>query len=380
MEPCVLSLSDLVTAGIAKDHLLHIGKDICAGLTYIHGKSIMHRDLKPENILVRFTNLDEAIFAMDNRVRHEYLNFKEPFTFCIADFGLSRHTQGLQQSIVGTLKYMAPEIRRNHVHERSDFYSKAVDIYSLGMLLFEVRDMSAMAKLLGSNDCLEHTQVRALAATRLDRDFIWRLIHSMISAGPVSRPTLEEIRRAFETLEFNSVQPLRLSGKEALKASELPTASQMTAPLFTPLAPSHAVNRPLVVMKRLTTPAHRPTRLAEVFRQARFPQERPKAVDMTLFRDAPALNRLSPNPTLAVARGAAKDAPPTVVGRAPTVSPVVAAPAPTLTVLKPSVPVPPVPFDFQTAAQPSGHLPTHLRGSHRTTTDSISKTGSGRID
>lgn len=172
MEPCVLSLDDLVTAGIAKDHLLQIGKDICAGLAYIHGKSIMHRDLKPENILIRFNNIEDRIFAMKKCVRHEYLNFKEPFTFCIADFGLSRHTRGLQQSVVGTLRYMAPEIRRNHVFEKSDFYNKAVDIYSLGMLLFEVRDMPALAELFGGNNCLEHTKARGLAANRLDWDFI----------------------------------------------------------------------------------------------------------------------------------------------------------------------------------------------------------------
>lgn len=202
----------------------------------------------------------------------------------------------------------------------------------------------------------------------------------MISAEPEFRPQLEDVSRAFETLEFKGVQPIRRSHKEVSKAIAIPTASRKSAPLLTTPSPSRAVSKPLVTVTRLTSPAHQPTPLAEVFRRARYPQERPNAVNLPLLRHAPALNRLSPDPIPAVTRGAAKDTLPTVVAAAPTVPPGVAAPTPVLALSKPSVQAQPAPFDFQTAAQPSGHLPTHLRGSHRTTIDSISKIGSGRID
>ena len=50
----------------------------------------------------------------------------------ICDFGWSTEFSGSRQTYCGTLDYMCPEILK---HEKHD---KAVDIWSLGVLLFEL--------------------------------------------------------------------------------------------------------------------------------------------------------------------------------------------------------------------------------------------------
>ncbi len=81
------------------------------GLSYLHERGIVHRDLKPANI-----------FYDDGYVK-------------IGDYGLSKHISVSQHSgqtvSVGTVHYMAPEIG-------SGSYTKAIDIYALGVILFEM--------------------------------------------------------------------------------------------------------------------------------------------------------------------------------------------------------------------------------------------------
>jgi hypothetical protein len=84
---------------------------IAKGLAYLHDRGIVHRDLKPANI-----------FYDDGYVK-------------IGDYGLSKHISISQHSgqtvSVGTVHYMAPEIG-------SGAYTKAIDIYALGVILFEM--------------------------------------------------------------------------------------------------------------------------------------------------------------------------------------------------------------------------------------------------
>ncbi len=84
---------------------------IAKGLAYLHERGIVHRDLKPANI-----------FYDDGYVK-------------IGDYGLSKHMSVSQHSgqtvSVGTVHYMAPEIG-------SGSYTKAIDIYALGVILYEM--------------------------------------------------------------------------------------------------------------------------------------------------------------------------------------------------------------------------------------------------
>ena len=86
-------------------------KQMVDGLSYIHSKDIIHRDMKLENI---------------------FLN-KEKTKVIIGDFGLSNfwHPGAKLETRCGSAEYAAPEI-----FDKNKDYTQAVDIWSLGILLY----------------------------------------------------------------------------------------------------------------------------------------------------------------------------------------------------------------------------------------------------
>ena len=95
-----------------QEDILKIGRDICTALVLCHGKNILHRDIKPENIF-----------------------YNEDGNYKLGDFGVSRILSAAPMSkastSVCTPEYAAPE-------QLSGKYDKRVDIYSLGLVLYEL--------------------------------------------------------------------------------------------------------------------------------------------------------------------------------------------------------------------------------------------------
>jgi serine/threonine-protein kinase len=111
-------LKSTVSAGaiLSLDEIIAIIAQISQALDYVHHAGIIHRDIKPDNILL----------TPDGRA-------------CLSDFGVARyvgadgnHTgTGL---ILGTPTYMSPE----HILSDGPCLSPASDIYSLGVILYEL--------------------------------------------------------------------------------------------------------------------------------------------------------------------------------------------------------------------------------------------------
>ncbi len=97
---------------LSESEVIKLGCDICTALETCTAEKIIHRDIKPGNILI-----------------HEKTG-----TFKLGDFGIARKlentTGGLSQRY--TPKYMAPEVAT------SPYYDERVDIYSLGIVLYEL--------------------------------------------------------------------------------------------------------------------------------------------------------------------------------------------------------------------------------------------------
>ena len=97
-------------AGFTAAEVERLAVEMLAALEHIHAAGVIHRDLKPANVLI------------DNHDR-----------FRLTDFGIAQPSDAtaLTQAgnVVGTMKYMAPEVRAGH---RATVRS---DLYSLGVLL-----------------------------------------------------------------------------------------------------------------------------------------------------------------------------------------------------------------------------------------------------
>ena len=96
----------------SEEEIVQIGKDMCQALIICHKKNILHRDIKPENI---FINSDGD--------------------YKLGDFGISRimseSPSAMASTGIGTAAYSAPE-------QFAGAYDKRVDIYSLGLVLYEM--------------------------------------------------------------------------------------------------------------------------------------------------------------------------------------------------------------------------------------------------
>ncbi len=102
---------------IPLEQVLSIFRMILQGVGAAHGEGLIHRDLKPANILIR----------------------KRDGVAKVTDFGIAKGEEdakagrGVTKGIIGSLAYMAPE----QVRGQRDL-DKRVDIYALGILLFEL--------------------------------------------------------------------------------------------------------------------------------------------------------------------------------------------------------------------------------------------------
>ena len=109
--PSLRDIMNATSGGMAPEKAVFFINGIAQGLSYLHDRGIVHRDMKPGNI-----------FYDDGYVK-------------IGDYGLSKHisvsAHSGQTVSVGTVHYMAPEIGSGN-------YSKAIDVYSMGVMLYEM--------------------------------------------------------------------------------------------------------------------------------------------------------------------------------------------------------------------------------------------------
>jgi serine/threonine protein kinase len=164
---------------------------IVYGMYFVHCRGIIHRDLKPANILLG------------------------PTSHCpkIADFGLSREedTRAKMTADRGTPLYMAPEIIKG------DPYSNKVDVFSFGVLLYEIVTGRLPLQDSGGSIFQLHAKVTAGSREQIPatvEPFTAGLISRCWDGDPAHRPTFQEIFdqlrrnrfRLFSTVDSQAVE------------------------------------------------------------------------------------------------------------------------------------------------------------------------------
>jgi len=147
------------------DKALEIARQLCLGLGAAHENGVVHRDLKPANIMI------------DGRGRVR-----------ITDFGLAGTAEEIaaERGSAGTPAYMAPE------QVRSGTASPQSDIYSLGLVLYEVFTGKRVSDMTPRPDPARpdtDSSVRAPSSLVADIDpAVERVILRCLEHDPARRP------------------------------------------------------------------------------------------------------------------------------------------------------------------------------------------------
>ncbi|MDZ4814815.1 MAG: serine/threonine-protein kinase [Verrucomicrobiota bacterium] len=177
--------------------------DIARGLDYAHSRQFIHRDLKPENVLV--SPLEGSI------------------VYKISDFGIARYLgdQLYATTHYGSPAYMAPE-------QFYDEYSYAVDLYSLGIMFYEL--MAGQLPFRGPPAKMMMAHLRLEPDLTLIHDLRCReLIRRLLSKNPKNRPSsarhvLDELQILAQATPDISIEHLDLELKSLPKQTSLPHA------------------------------------------------------------------------------------------------------------------------------------------------------------
>lgn len=189
---------------LSRPGVLEVVRQTAAGLAHLHAIPLVHRDVKPSNLV-----FDGHLVK-------------------IVDFGIAKaiDVTPITKATAGTEGYMAPELRdpRNEV-------TTAVDIYSLGCVLFErltgVRPGDATLQF-GVDD--RSTIPRSLRP----------LVDAMLATDPAARPTAAEVQREVAGfLAETAVQDVPKPGPRPEPRQQEPAADPRTriVPLPAPPAP-----------------------------------------------------------------------------------------------------------------------------------------------
>ena len=214
------------------EEIRHVAEDLCRALMICHGKKILHRDIKPENI---FFNQDDD--------------------YKLGDFGIARimNDSPSQRAStgVGTVPYIAPEQTSGHYDER-------VDIYSLGLVLYELANGNRLPFAASAYITEADIQTR-LAGTPLPppRDTaaadpeLTRIILKACAFRPDDRfSSAREMLHAL-TGRSDSIPPVRSS-----TPTPAPSDPYSTAPAtLTPAAASPVVIKSTPTVSAVTSPA-----------------------------------------------------------------------------------------------------------------------------
>ncbi|XP_076990995.1 eukaryotic translation initiation factor 2-alpha kinase 3 [Tamandua tetradactyla] len=175
---------------------LHIFLQIAEAVEFLHSKGLMHRDLKPSNI---FFTLDDVVKVGDFGLVTAMDQDEEEQAVLTPMPAYARHT-----GQVGTKLYMSPE----QIHGNN--YSHKVDIFSLGLILFELLyPFSTQMERVKTLSDVRSLKFPLLFVQKYPHEYV--MVQHMLSPSPLERPEATDI------IENAVFEDLDLPGKTVLR-------------------------------------------------------------------------------------------------------------------------------------------------------------------
>ncbi|XP_075840001.1 eukaryotic translation initiation factor 2-alpha kinase 3 [Microtus pennsylvanicus] len=200
---------------------LHIFLQIAEAVEFLHSKGLMHRDLKPSNI---FFTMDDVVKVGDFGLVTAMDQDEEEQTVLTPMPAYATHT-----GQVGTKLYMSPE----QIHGNN--YSHKVDIFSLGLILFElIYPFSTQMERVRTLTDVRNLKFPPLFTQKYPREHM--MVQDMLSPSPTERPEATNIieNAVFEDLEFPGKTVLRQRSRSmsssGTKHSRQPSCSHSPLP------------------------------------------------------------------------------------------------------------------------------------------------------
>lgn len=160
------SLYNLIKKKIKLSELeaCEIFKQACVGVSFLHENKIIHRDIKSENFLI----------SKDDVVK-------------LCDFGWCAIGIQPRATFCGTADYMAPEM------STSESYNHKVDVWALGILLYEL--VHGRPPFIAYNvfDKLQEIEAGNLQIRPGLSESLAQLIRAILNKNPEERPEVKDI-------------------------------------------------------------------------------------------------------------------------------------------------------------------------------------------
>ncbi|MDQ2715051.1 MAG: serine/threonine protein kinase [Chloroflexota bacterium] len=180
-------------------------KQIASALQYAHERKLVHRDVKPENMLIGYRN---DILLSD---------------FGIALIAQTSQSQSTDETVIGTMSYMAPEQIQGKARPASDQYALAVVVYEwlCGAKPFNGSYVEVISQHLSAPPPLLHERIAIPPAAE-------QVILRALAKDPRQRfPSMQEfaeaLERAYQYQAPQSVRPI--------------TQPMDRTPVYTPVLP-----------------------------------------------------------------------------------------------------------------------------------------------
>jgi serine/threonine protein kinase len=172
-------LSDIISTSLDTSDRVTIFRQTTEAVKYIHDKGFMHRDIKSANIL---------------------LEQSSPPLIRLVDFGSATKNPYSYNHMAGTIRYLAPEVIALKLKKSSDSYDKAVDIWSLGLVAYELlcRELVLFDRI--TLEVLDRLRAQVTSTASVPTH-IGQLINRMLQWSAVHRLSAAELLQSLETIQ-----------------------------------------------------------------------------------------------------------------------------------------------------------------------------------